>query len=284
MKGKLFIFLKCFLFLISCICIFFAIERIKFNVISSQSIKETRKTLAIFSNEEKTALDFFLQDAISCDGYGHTLLKQKPMTLIVIPNEKNYSNFEGKQYCQMMKKGYEIWKKCYLLFSKSQYAFIEFKNPIDPTSIAMGLIYPNLCKQVIENSLIDFQKIVGDAISSEAILSILLNPEANSTQFSKIIQSDLLQGILYGFGRNNAYLYSQNQRDKLDFFNINRYFLDKYLPVKIFFISPTFVCDPTTDETKSLQHLYDMGCKSLYWTYFGRDFLETTLAFFYSSD
>ena len=95
-----------------------------------------------------------------------------------------------------------------------------------------------------------------------------------------IMNHDLLQGILFGFGRNNAYLFEQNMRNKLVYFSVHPYFLDRLISSEIAFAAPGFVCDPTTEETKQLQEKYDYGCKLLYWTYFKRDFLKTTLAFF----
>ena len=43
-------------------------------------------------------------------------------------------------------------------------------------------------------------------------------------------------------------------------------------------IGPDFACDPKTEETIFLKNHYKKAKKIVYWTYFGRNTLEVTLA------
>jgi len=278
---------KCILALF-CLCglvfSFFLYERIHCNHISHKAILCARQRIALLSKEDRKALSVFFHNGISISSYGHTLLEQKPMSLLIVldPDTKESEDPEIANPYDLTTRGYEVWRKHRDWFPENKYMFVEFVSHIDKKTPLVGLIHVKLCKATIAKHLSDFQHVIDKPLSPEEIFAILINP--SHEKFDAIINNDFLQGILYGYGRNNAYLYDQKIRSKLSHFLAKRYALDRYIRLgsKIYFLCPSFFCDSTTEETQNLHRLYDEGCKLLYWTYLGRDFLETTLAFFYT--
>jgi hypothetical protein len=129
----------------------------------------------------------------------------------------------------------------------------------------------------------DFREILGKPCTSEEVFWILTHPD--HSDFYTIIDHNRLFGILLGFGRNNACLYEQSREASRSNFTAHQRL--EHDPLEGFndewpwpgrLLSPCFVCDPTTEETKHLKKHYKEASTIVLWTYFLRNKLEVTLA------
>jgi hypothetical protein len=269
--------------------LFIGYERNRFNVLSRKEVLAIREQLKVLSREEKKDLAYFINQVISFDQFSYTLIGYKPMSIanVIVEDTEDLSPFWREAFKtsnqQRLRSGYLVWKKYQSFFSKKNHLFVDY------TFLGIGrreiaLICPKLCMAVIQEHLPDFQEILGKPYTTEEVFLILTHPE--HTEFYKIIDNTRLIGILLGFGRNNAYFYeryrggvsrsnmTRNQRlaqDTLQMFS-------SQWPLPWRQLSPDFICDPVSEETRKLKDHYKAASKKVWWTYFLRNNLEVTLA------
>jgi hypothetical protein len=264
--------LFCAMALISCF-VFLICERNHYNLLSQEDLLKIREKLAVLNPQEKEDLTFLMNQTILFDQYGYTLIGYKPMSVCNFLDD----SLRGEK----LKRGYLVWEKYQFLFSHPNHTLIEY--PLGENGEReIALICPHLCRLEIEKNLDDFFIVLGSSYEKEEIFEILTHPAHRD--FCKIIKQDRLIGILLGFGENNACLFERYRNTALSG-KWEKLALD---PLEGFtnewpiwprkWRLPSFVCDPSTQETKQLKEHYRKGRKIIRWTYFFRDQFEVTLA------
>ncbi len=274
------------LLIIGLVCL--VCERNRYNMVSDQEIVTIRKKLELLNSKEKEDFSYFINQAIFFDHFSYTLVGCKPMSMsavIVEDTEDLCPNFREtfkRPNIQRLRRGFLVWEKYQSLFPRQTYVLVDYPF-FGSGRREILLIYPQLCKSVIQENVSDFHEILGKSYTIEDLFWILTHPE--HVDFYKMIDRTRLFGILLGFGRNNAYLYEycqagdsrsilknpQSEQDCLQMFS-NEW------PIPGVHLLPGFACDPTSDETKKLQKHYKNARKIVRWTYFLRNKLEVTLA------
>lgn len=265
--------------LVVCALIFFGYERNCYNLVSDRELENVRAKLETLTPEEKADLAYFFDYACLFCQYPYTLLGYKPMSICNYLQDSgdlpdllraDYQRPRHKNFADSLERGYSILEKYSFLFSKKSHLIIRYHASNSQGMKEVALIDNQRCMKEIENNLDEFSRVLKKSYSPEQIFEILTHPEDES--FYKITQNNHLLGILLGFGRNNAYLFSLNKKDKLTSFS-NEW---PGWPRK--WLLPCFICDRTTGETKNLKKRYKMARKFIRWTYFNRNQLEVTLA------
>jgi len=267
---------------------FLVYERNRYNVVSHLELLTIREKLKVLSPQEKQDLTFFIGEVILFDQYPYTLVGYKPMSIcnVIVEDTGDLfafcrEAFKTPRY-QTLRRGYLVWEKYQSLFPRKKHILINYAF-LGKGRREIALIYPKLCITTIQEHLDDFREILGKPYTSEEVFWILTHPEHND--FYTIIDHTRLVGILFGFGRNNAYLYEQyrggasrsvtwhqrSEQDPLQMFS-NEW------PWPRAQLSPDFACDPSTEETQQLKKHYKKARRIIRWTYFLRNNLEVTLA------
>ena len=253
-------------------------QRTLYNKIDHQSILVARETLKSISKSDQKALSVFFKTCVIKDSLAHTILGYKPMSLLCLETPEVTNDPKLQTQFRLALKGYEIFKHNSLLFPKKSYSIVEFENHYIPNLPFLLIIHHDCSRRLIVEHIEVFLDALGKSISLEDLFSILTNP--NHEDFYTIMDSHFLKGILFGFGKTNAYLFENNVKERLSLFKVHWPFMQKWIHSPIKGNQIYFSCDYSTKETQELQKRYDEGAKVLYWTYFKRDFLETTLALF----
>jgi hypothetical protein len=259
-----------------------------YNIVSREEILAVREKLTLLSPEEKRDLAFFIKEIIVFDSYPYTLVGYKPMSMccVIIEDTEDLcadwrEDFKRPRH-QTEMRGWLTWVKYQSLFPLKKHILINYSF-MGRGRKEIALICPQLCMATIEKNLGDFQEILGKQCTSEEVFEILVHPE--HAEFYTIIDHARLFGILLGFGRNNAYLYEKHQgyasRSNVGYQQtgpnpLQGFSNDRPWPGAL--LSPTFACDPTTEETQQLKKHYNQAQKFVRWTYFLRNHLEVTLA------
>lgn len=253
--------------------------------------------LAILSDQERCYLEFFFRKAIVEEPFVYTLFGDKPMTLILFTKkdelnalsvyQKNQRyilsifplvDMNNVRFC----KGLEVWKKYQHLFPLSNFIFLESRDPSRREIGYLFLINKKAFLKAIESNLEDFKKILGSGITSRCLLREIQNTK---DVFKSLKHSNLLIGILFGYGRHNADLFQKkyefvkrypNKRTncpfKLQPFNTSG------LPLNSLMLNlPCFAADWKHPETKQLSQKYHSQRQEVLKQYQSGDFLETTL-------
>ncbi len=253
--------------------------------------------------KDKKRLEYLFYDMLVWDVGGYTLFGVKPMHMngYVKPFCMTYwYRFLSSIYPQNIRMylSWKTWKKYEHFFKDSNILLYEEKHPFckEPEdAIAIFLINKERFKVMVLTYNQDFKTVLKkDILSGEEILL-----QANDKSLFKVTlqNHEGLIGTLFGFGRNNAWLFEERKQGKtvpLSFlwsedseehhFLMNRpdfawsYFgicSDKLEEVLCY---PTFMADPSSEETQNLKRTFRETRQKIIEYYKGKDFLETTLA------
>ena len=241
------------LFLIICAGIVIY-KKSKYDLVTRKELLSARQKIATLTEEEKTLLTGFFDEFLfsSC---AYPLIKSKPMGLFSFYKEDPKLAF---------------WKQYQDSLSIEDYNFIYYPPKFSKDFTFAIIVCIDLCKQCIESHLDIFNTALSANFSSEEIYNIVV--DSQHERFYDIHYNDLLLGILLGYGKNNANLYAQKQRDKLSSFT-------KEIPIfSPKWCLPFFVCDQSTEETKLLKNRYIQARSYIRWTLIGHNNLEVCLA------
>lgn len=223
--------------------------------------------------KDREILEPFFEQIFHHGVFGYVLLGDKPVS------EFSFVTFSWKHFfsslCsltvyfrkgnQLTKKGWETWKK-YSPMCSDQFLFVEEKRP-DRSSTVVHMINRELFCKVVDMHRSDFEDVLGRKITGEQLFE-----EAKH----RLLFSDLLQnhhgllGILLGFGRNNAWDFSQKKTSWLGIFPKKE---DEIEEVSL----PVFRADWKNPETILLRESYLKNREKIRSTYANSNVLDRTL-------
>jgi len=263
---------------------------------------KSTNALHTIPKEERESLEWFFRAFHQSSSY--VLFGTKPMAFLCVQREE----FSKSQICQVYNfidsiykyyignfvelKGWEAWKKYKHLFPSSN--FIFFENH-DPRKITIFLINKREFLKKVEENIDLFRAVLGYRVTSQKILEACLSSTNLIRETLK--DNDALLGILLGFGRHNAQLFSrrhqiENQtsmKPSNGFISLEQEHI--YINTKLQSFNefesddcnqfnlklPCFIADLEHPETKKLKIAYKKQYKEIIKKYKGNDFLETTL-------
>lgn len=283
-----------------------------------QSIAQKLKNIP---SEEQECLEFFFRSHFNCLGYA--LFGDKPMAVMGYNEPKSevidiydmldrsfgvFDPYNLKAY-----RGWKLWKKYQHFLPMKNYAFVESKNFVENSHVALVFINKKAFLNTVAMHLNDFKNVLGDHITPEGLLEEVLK---SNDIFGEVLKRHQgIIGTILGFGRHNAWLFHrreemtvlsgkmspllgkprnfvrrvsnaafQNQLDALD--KALQSFDDRATPdFNLLQIGlPRFVADPNDPETKRLKIEYEKQYRQIIHRYQKGDFLEITLQQMTSED
>jgi hypothetical protein len=254
--------------------------------------------------KDKKSLDYFFQEMFALDDGLYTLFGSKPMSMIsyTIPFSTaslgvfldSLSPYNLRAYW-----GWKTWQKYQGLLANSNFLLWSEENPFwlrwwDPPSPAVCILlaHKKQLQETVKNHHADFQAVLGKRIVTSAELLL----EAKNKPFLKDVLKghDGLIGTLFGYGRQNAWLFEQrNQGVKVDLApvweeDIYEFFASRPTPNWVIYgfasenLSdvlgyPCFLANPDSEETKALKEGFLSCREKIIAHYKGKDVLATTL-------
>lgn len=176
--------------------------------------KEVSRILEMMPQRDKRRLEHFFRDYINSESMGYVLFGNKPMALSGIDKELSYfRNFSSFLHAISPRRiqfenAFNTWKKYEKLFPMKRFVFLY-----EETDAAIYSLFINKKSflQKIEQHADDFKQILKHDVTGED----LLKEGLHKPFLSEVLHdSDLLMGILFGFGRHNAELF--HKRSQLD--------------------------------------------------------------------
>jgi hypothetical protein len=148
------------------------------------------------------------------------------------------------------------------------------------------LINKDAFLKIVKNHLADFRNILGDHITPSLLLQEI---QKTRNIYKTLKHSNLLLGILFGYGRHNAELF-QKKYNFIKRFPTKR----KECPYKLSLVNntklplspprvldlPRFAADPDHPETKQLKEKYKKQSRQIHQILESGDFLEVVLTKF----
>lgn len=283
----------------------------------SHKIVNVEKELQKIPKSDKEILEWFLRDLHVNGPCSYVLFGDKPMSIysyldidweptqpqISPPHEFfAFSITKSTRKNIMKSKGWETWKKYRALFPSSN--FHLFENH-EHGRITLVMINEHNFLKTVEEHIDEFRNILGPEITPHIVLDCCVQSQ---DLFKDVLKrNDGLLGILLGYGRHNALLFSRRHEIKkvrgLQRFSIKRRnlipsngfatieeeydqinkrllefdksILDDFNPLSM--ALPFFVADPDHPETKELKIKYRKQYKDIVKNYRNQDFLEVTL-------
>ncbi len=290
-----------------CLLIFAYIQGERNLPLAAYEGKSIEEILRIMPNKDKKRLEYFFRNAIDWDAMGYVLFGNKPMAYLE-GFQKKLSPFKSiPSFCYALsprriqaENGFKTWKKYETLFPMTRFIFLYEETDSD----VMGLfINKDAFNQKVRECADDFKIILQKDVSGEQLLA-----EAHQTPLlSRVLQNhDVLMGILFGFGRENAYAFYQRSllrsreqkrefretfrfgdpwkkefeelNKKWDSINwVSRYITGDHLKNLELITYPGFLALLESDETQQLKEDYVNTRKKIIDYYQDKDFLESTL-------
>jgi hypothetical protein len=254
------------------------------------------RALREIPQNEKWFLEYFFRNLLLREGGACVLSGSKSAVESSFLCPQYYQStihWMGYNNSTLVKKGYEIWKKYQHLFPSSNYFFCD-GGGWGNEGMDVFLINKKSFTRVIAKSIEDFKNVLGPNITPEEILDRIINGRKYLCEV--INHHQALLGILFGYGRHNAWLF--HRRDvleyefipkRLDLFEKEIEQINEKLRVKsckrrdyrrdylTFSSLPTYASDPTHPETRELHAGYRQQRKKFTHLYKHGNFLEVTL-------
>lgn len=256
------------------------------------------------SRKDRKSLEQLFYAMLREDG-AYTLLGSKPMHMFGFYQPFSTSKWEYF-LCSIsprnlrIYRGWKTWQKYQYLLEKSEFELWAEKNPFwekmsVPRNPAISIFLINKTKtdEIISAHLSDFETILN---RTDLTCNQLLFEAKNRSFFNDILKGhEGLIGTLFGYGRDNAWLFEDREHGKeifldylwgqeIDDFYMNRpYFSWKYFGICTNELSealgyPYFVANPDSLETKQLKQKFLMSRRKIIDYYKGKDLLEATLS------
>ncbi|WP_068466615.1 hypothetical protein, partial [Candidatus Protochlamydia phocaeensis] len=182
--------------------------------------------------EDKEDIRSIFKQFIYKDHFGYTILGDKPISLSGHFTLTPWQNIlSGDKNGGIFWKKWSTWKKYSSLFSMKHFLLIEEKSLNFPDIKFVILINKTSFLNTLKKHKILFDKILGFDISPQNLLEDIESGRA--TLQATIQNSEILWGVLLGYGEHNACLYER--RDE-----ICRFKGQSKLKLKYFFPSVSF--------------------------------------------
>lgn len=277
------------------------------------------KELQNIPKEDKEALEFLFRE-LHYAPCSYVLFGDKPMSIcsfldVEVYHPQNYRFYDFMDFSigamrrnnLMGLKGWEVWKKYRTSFPSSKYFLLENH---DDGCMTLVMINKHAILRIVEENIDLFRNTLGTELTPQTVLDRCVRSQ---DIFRDVLQyNDELLGILLGYGRHNALLFSRKHqiegiRDSqkfslmkkamvpsqgFDTIDDERNDINKRLTVfdksilddfnPLLMALPFFVVDPDHLETKELKNKYKEQYKNIIKQYEKRDFLEVTLQRFCS--
>lgn len=204
---------------------------------SPQEKSKIESILTLLSRKEKEEVGKMIKQICLHSEVSYTMFGNKPMSFSII--------FPSKDRVI----GQRAWKNISKEFTSDKYIVHQIVINDVPVLFAANM---ELIHEVYQKNEALFLK---ENISYETLSQTI---KEGKDLLSKLLENDLLLGILLGYGADNSRLWTANQTlPKKDQFPLKPfgkghtiyYFLSKTFPVY-------FACDPSSTETKHLKTLY----------------------------
>ncbi len=244
------------------------------------------------SCEDKKNLVYFFYNMLILDSGGYTLFGNKPIYMNGGVKPFTFSDWDHfwmsvSPHNIKIQKSWETWKKYEYLFQNGSFLLKQEINPFsrDHRSMCFLLINKRAFIETVQKHQLDFERVLQKKnVNGELLLS-----EAKEKPLLKTIlrKHDGLIGTLFGFGRNNAWLFEERTRgspisltplwgeDVYDYLN-NRPDGLCLEDLSLVLGYPTFLAEPNTTETEDLKEQFLNIRNKILAHYKDRDFLEAT--------
>jgi len=259
--------------------------------------------LSKLPERDRQDLDELFHILMNEDHLSYTLFGDKPVSVsgefTITPYENTLS---GLQSGGVFWKKWNVWKQHQDKFSIKNYLFIEepaYNQPNKSTFIFF--INKKAFLEVVDENNNVFNKILGDNLTASQLLEKM---ETEHKFMSLIHESEILLGILLGYGEHNARLYEQRMKlkrlisvpsligqapltseglspiqEEYDFLNEQLKSFEDHVYSPLLLPPIHFAADPNDKETKCLKKKYNhlRGQISLLYAH-NSNFLELILS------
>ena len=239
---------------------------------TKQQTSSVKKILSNIPKEDYQALDALFRCLVFERYFAYTLFGSKPMTHYGAFCEQHYQKITHPGSKFIFLNYWKVWKKYSHLpeFQTANFVFIEEKD--SELFRVHFLNKKNVIRNVKDNIHV-FQEVLGDNITPEQVLDLIL--KSNNVD-EALGAGDLLCGILFGFGIENARAFHQIYQLGLPLKNDaapfhNEEFVPYLLPLPYF-----MVFQPST-QTEMLRKQYQQEREKILELYSKGNFLEITL-------
>jgi hypothetical protein len=255
--------------------------------------------------KDKKSLDYLFKGMLALDSGLYTLFGSKPMYMggYIIPfSTTNLGTFLNSLSPQNLRVywGWKTWQKYQDLLAKSEFRLWAEENPFwlrwwqpPNPAICILLIHEQLLQDTIDAHIADFQTVLGrSAITSKQ----LLLEAKNKPLLKEVLRGhDGLIGTLFGYGRNNAWLFEErNQGKKVHLVpvwseEVYDFFENRPTPNWLIYglgakdlsemlAYPTFLAQSDSLETQEIKKKFLDTREKIVNYYKNKNFLETTLS------
>ncbi|MBY0529122.1 MAG: hypothetical protein K2P51_02925 [Rhabdochlamydiaceae bacterium] len=195
---------------LGCFLIFSYLQVKREPLLSSYEGKSVQEILQMMPKRDRQRLEHFFLKAVNWDALGYVLFGDKPMAYLEGIDKKlnPFRSFGSFLYAISPRRiqaenGFKTWKKYAHLFPMDRFVFLYEENENDLNALFINKeSFIDKVKECEE----DFKKILQREVTGEQLLA-----EASSfSLLAEVLQNhDVLLGILFGFGRDNAYAFYQ---------------------------------------------------------------------------
>lgn len=229
-----------------------------------------KEILFSIPKEDYEALEMLFKNLMIENYLAYTLFGTKPIThkgaFFYHPTSMRYDSD------QIFINNWKIWKKYAKLpqFKTPNYAFLEKKFP---ESFEIHFVNKRNVIACIELNIAIFRSIFGNDITPQEILNTIL---CSDDIYDAIGQSQILYGILFGFGKQNAIGYHQKFELGLPIPDPKPFHIERptaFTPLPL----PYFSVFQEDEETNNLKKKYKQERENILKIYSKGNFLDITL-------
>lgn len=273
------------------------------------------KVLKTFPKDEREVLELFFFE-LNRSGSAYVLFGNKPMSICSFMELDDSRRDPLTSILDLswklrlsnlrMNRGLEVWKKYKHLFTSSKFFLLENR---EQDWVTMVTIHKRNFLKKVEEHIDLFKAVLGTHMTPVILLKQCLNSDNIIGNVLK--NNDALLGILLGFGRHNAQLFSRRtqieegkefrripltnkpltpshgfstlEEERQHINGVLRRFseCDTCDCNSLCFAWPGFMVDPNHPETQQLRKEYKKQCEKIIDKYKKGDFLEVTLKQFF---
>lgn len=171
------------------------------------------QTLRSISSEDKYFLEVFFRSLVSHECGSYVFFGDKPASFMLF---HDWQKFDPKALYKARslrcfspaKRGFEIWQKHQHLFPLRTYALLKTRAFFSDYAETVFLIHKKRLLHTLTQNFTDFHEVFPQFESASDLKNAILTDPAILQQ---ICVSDLLLGIILGFGRDNAVLFARKK-------------------------------------------------------------------------
>lgn len=254
--------------------------------------------------KDKKNLDYLFRTMFALDSGSYTLFGSKPMSMSCYLTP--FSTTSLVIFLESLSPknlriywGWKTWEKYQNLLAKSEFLLWAEENPFwlrwfqpPSASTSILMVHKERLREMIDAHIADFQTVLNrKTVTCEQLLL-----EARNKPFLKEVLKDHdgLIGTLFGYGRNNAWLFEERNQGKkvplVSMWGEEVYVFFKNRPTPNWLIYgfdsedlsenlnyPCFLANPDSLETQELKRKFLDTREKILNYYKNKDFLETTL-------